>query len=67
MTNVAEISPIVPPTARGYVECLASDRWWLHLRRSAQCGHVGSCDSSPSQHASQHAVGTGHPRAHNIP
>jgi hypothetical protein len=35
--------------------------WWFHLRRCAQCGHVGCCDSSPDQHASAHAAATGHP------
>ena len=25
------------------------------------CGHIGCCDSSPSQHASRHAAETGHP------
>jgi len=32
----------------------------VHLRRCAQCGHVGCCDSSPSQHATAHARQTGH-------
>jgi hypothetical protein len=38
-------------------------REWLvvHLRRCAQCGHIGCCDSSPSQHASSHAAETKHP------
>ena len=31
------------------------------LRRCAQCGHIGCCDSSPSQHASAHARTAGHP------
>jgi Zn-finger in ubiquitin-hydrolases and other protein len=35
--------------------------WWFHLRRCALCGHVGCCDSSPSQHASGHARTSGHP------
>ena len=61
MTNGAEINPHVPPSGTGCVECLASDGWWLHLRRCAQCGHIGCCDSSPSQHASQHAAEAGHP------
>ena len=26
----------------------------------ATCGHIGCCDSSPSQHASAHARSTGH-------
>jgi ubiquitin-hydrolase Zn-finger-containing protein len=61
MTNDAPIEPLVPPSGTGCIECLASDGWWLHLRRCAQCGHIGCCDSSPSQHASQHAADAGHP------
>lgn len=57
----APIDPGVPPSGTGCVECLATDGWWFHLRRCAQCGHVGCCDSSPSQHASRHASDTGHP------
>ena len=26
-----------------------------------QCGHIGCCDTSPSQHATAHAAATGHP------
>jgi hypothetical protein len=33
----------------------------VHLRRCAQCGHIGCCDSSPAQHATKHAARTGHP------
>jgi hypothetical protein len=54
------IDPSVPPSGTGCVECLASDGWWFHLRRCARCGHIGCCDSSPSQHASKHAAETGH-------
>jgi hypothetical protein len=43
------------------VECESSGGWWFHLRRCAACGHVGCCDSSPSQHATAHAAATGHP------
>ena len=50
------------PSGDGCVECLASPKgWWFHLRRCAECGHIGCCDSSPSQHASKHAATTGHP------
>jgi hypothetical protein len=56
-----EIDPAVPPSGSGCVECLASDGWWFHLRRCAKCGHIGCCDSSPSQHASHHAATAGHP------
>jgi hypothetical protein len=49
------------PSGDGCVECLASPKgWWFHLRRCAECGHIGCCDSSPSQHASKHAAATGH-------
>ncbi|MGW9183497.1 UBP-type zinc finger domain-containing protein [Agromyces sp. NPDC055661] len=60
------IDPDVPPTGDGCVGCLAGDTWWLHLRRCAQCGHVGCCDSSPEQHASRHAREQGHPIAQSF-
>lgn len=49
------------PSGTGCVECLATDGWWFHLRRCARCGHIGCCDSSPSQHAGVHAAEAGHP------
>lgn len=55
------INPEVPPSGTGCVECDAAGGWWVHLRRCAACGHIGCCDSSPEQHASQHAADTGHP------
>jgi len=60
MKNHRGINPESKPSGTGCVECLATDGWWLHLRRCAECGHIGCCDSSPSQHASQHAAKTGH-------
>ena len=54
------IDSTVPPSGTGCVECLQVDGWWLHLRRCAQCGHIGCCDSFPAQHASGHAGETGH-------
>ena len=61
MAAEKEIDTAVPPSGTGCVECLATDGWWFHLRRCAACGHVGCCDSSPSQHASHHARDAGHP------
>jgi hypothetical protein len=56
------IDVTVPPSGTGCAECLPDpSAWWFHLRRCAQCGHVGCCDSSPSQHASRHAAESGHP------
>ncbi len=59
--TIPGVDATVPPSGDGCVECLATeDGWWFHLRRCAQCGHIGCCDSSPSQHASKHAAETGH-------
>jgi hypothetical protein len=55
------VNPAAKPSGTGCVECLAQGGWWLHLRRCAECGHIGCCDSSPSQHASKHHAATGHP------
>jgi hypothetical protein len=49
------------PSGTGCVECEAAGGWWVHLRRCAQCGHIGCCDSSPAKHASAHAAAAGHP------
>jgi hypothetical protein len=55
------IDPETLPSGPGCVECGKSAGWWLHLRRCAQCGHIGCCDNSPSQHATKHFEETGHP------
>lgn len=60
MSHIAGIDPSVPPSGTGCAECLSSDGWWFHLRRCAQCGHIGCCDSSPAQHASAHYRTSGH-------
>ena len=49
------------PSGNGCVECLADHGWWLHLRRCAQCGHIGCCDNSPKRHATAHFHTSGHP------
>jgi hypothetical protein len=55
------IDPEVPPSGTGCVECLATGGWWLHLRRCAECGHIGCCDDSLMKHATAHASSSGHP------
>jgi hypothetical protein len=57
------IDPAVAPSGEGCADCLAGEGpgWWFHLRRCAECGHVGCCDSSPSQHARAHAASSDHP------
>src|SRR3954447_23405143 len=61
MSERAGIQVSVPPSGTGCVECDAAGGWWVHLRRCAQCGHVGCCDTSPAQHATGHFRATGHP------
>ncbi len=60
MTDSSIIDAAVPPSGTGCVECDLAGGWWFHLRRCATCGHIGCCDSSPSQHARAHAAATGH-------
>jgi hypothetical protein len=61
MSTVRGIDPTVPPSGSGCVECDEAGGWWFHLRRCAQCGHIGCCDDSPSRHATAHFHATGHP------
>jgi len=60
MSEIAGINPLVPPSGPGCVECDAAGGWWFHLRRCAECGHIGCCDNSPQQHATGHAKESGH-------
>ena len=55
------INPDAQPSGTGCADCEAAGGWWFHLRRCAECGHIGCCDSSPSQHASAHSAASGHP------
>jgi hypothetical protein len=57
------IDPSAVPSGPGCADCESANPpgWWFHLRRCAQCGHIGCCDSSPQQHASAHAATFGHP------
>ncbi|MBB5874566.1 hypothetical protein F4553_008000 [Allocatelliglobosispora scoriae] len=61
MNTEKAIQPSVAPSGTGCVECTAAGGWWFHLRRCAQCGHIGCCDTSPRQHATAHATEHGHP------
>lgn len=60
-SEVPGIDPSAPPSGPGCADCDAGGGWWFHLRRCAQCGHIGCCDSSPAQHADAHATSSGHP------
>jgi Zn-finger in ubiquitin-hydrolases and other protein len=61
MAGVPGINPDALPSGAGCQECEKEGGWWFHLRRCAECGHIGCCDSSPSQHAMRHSGATGHP------
>jgi hypothetical protein len=61
MSAPTGIDPSIAPSGPGCANCEATGGWWVHLRRCAQCGHVGCCDSSPSRHATVHFASTGHP------
>lgn len=61
MSEIEGINVTAAPSGTGCVECDTVGGWWFHLRRCADCGHIGCCDSSPDQHASAHAKTTGHP------
>ena len=60
--TIATIDVSAPPSGTGCSDCDAAQPpgWWVHLRRCATCGHIGCCDTSPAQHATAHAAGTGH-------
>jgi Zn-finger in ubiquitin-hydrolases and other protein len=61
MTTAEGIDPAAAPSGPGCADCDASGGWRFHLRRCAQCGHIGCCDTSPSQHATAHYKSSGHP------
>lgn len=61
METTPGIDVNVEPSGDACVECEAAGGWWVHLRRCAQCGHIGCCDTSPAQHATAHNTSTGHP------
>ena len=60
-TDETGINASAAPSGDGCVECLRTGGWWLHLRRCAQCGHIGCCDNSPARHATKHFHATDHP------
>jgi len=60
LVSDVHIDPTATPSGTGCEECEQSGGWWFHLRRCAACGHIGCCDTSPSQHATRHARETGH-------
>jgi hypothetical protein len=61
ISDISEgINPDAALSGTGCVECLGTGRWRLHLQRSAKCGHIGCCDTSPNQYVTAHFRETGH-------
>ncbi|AVZ75234.1 hypothetical protein SLUN_26585 [Streptomyces lunaelactis] len=59
--HVAELPhPEPAPLSETCPECLVTGSHPVQLRLCLVCGHVGCCDSSPSQHASGHFKDSGH-------
>ena len=59
--HLDQIQDVTPRTPNGCEECLQTGGSWVQLRLCLTCGHVGCCDSSPSQHATKHFVASHHP------
>jgi hypothetical protein len=60
-SHIAALAAITQPAARVCEECVKSGSRWVHLRTCQTCGGTRCCDSSPNQHASEHARSSGHP------
>jgi len=59
--HIEAVSEIKEPLNYECEECVKSAGAWLHLRTCQECGITLCCDSSPSKHASKHAISMGHP------
>ncbi|TFV59150.1 hypothetical protein E4P42_09330 [Mycobacterium sp. PS03-16] len=59
VTSNADTRPLTPGHCQGCADL--GEHTWAHLRMCLTCGHVGCCDSSPHQHATEHFHRTGHP------
>ena len=59
--HLAAITTVRHAQRRECAECVKIHASWVHLRACQECGVTLCCDSSPNQHASKHAHGSGHP------
>lgn len=59
--HLTAITTIRHAQRRECAECVKIRASWVHLRACQECGVILCCDSSPNQHASKHAHGSGHP------
>jgi hypothetical protein len=59
--HLAAITKLKQPKYALCDECMKIGSGWVHLRTCQECGVTLCCDSSPNQHASNHAREMGHP------
>ena len=59
--HIESLVTVRSPVAQVCDECVTIGSRWVHLRTCQTCGGTRCCDSSPHQHASKHALTSGHP------
>ena len=59
--HIGAITSVRHAKRRECAECVKMGARWVHLRTCQECGVTLCCDSSPNQHATKHAAGSGHP------
>ncbi len=59
--HLSAITTVRHGKRRECAECVKIHASWVHLRTCQECGVTLCCDSSPHQHASNHAHKSGHP------
>jgi hypothetical protein len=60
-SHIQNVDTVRQPAKRVCDECVKTNSRWVHLRTCQTCGGTHCCDSSPNQHATQHARHSGHP------
>ena len=60
-SHIRDISQIKTAEKLVCSECEKVNGTWVHLRTCQTCGLTLCCDSSPSQHMTQHFHQTSHP------
>ncbi len=51
---------MIAPLSEGCEQCVEMGDTWVNLRKCAECGQVGCCDSSKNKHATGHYRSSGH-------
>lgn len=59
--HLRELMTVKRPGRPECAECVKTGARWVHLRTCQACGATHCCDSSPNQHATQHARASSHP------